>query len=299
MDRLAKIDSNSYVLTTTYRNKPDWFKINIHNGEEYKQVKKVILENKLHTVCEEARCPNRNECWNKGTATFLILGRICTRACRFCGVENGNPRQNIDADEPFRIAKAVKALKLKHAVITSVTRDDLPDGGATYFALTIQSIRKYIQDCSIEVLIPDFSGNENSIDIVLDARPDILNHNIETVPRLYPLVRAKASYERSLMILRKASRAGFITKSGLMVGLGEKREELIDAMKDLRNAGCHILTIGQYLQPKSGKMPVEHYYSPEDFNYLKAIGMEMGFRYVESGPFVRSSYNAPKHFEKL
>ncbi|MGA9407156.1 MAG: lipoyl synthase, partial [Bacteroidota bacterium] len=245
----------------------------------------------LHTVCEEARCPNMGECWNSGTATFMILGDTCTRSCGFCAVKTGRP-DFLDSDEPRRVGEAVEIMKLRHAVITSVNRDELFDGGAQIFAETIREIRRHVPACRIEVLIPDFQGSEAALDIVLDAQPDILNHNTETVPRLYKTVRPQAHYNRSLELLFRAKQKGFRTKSGMMLGLGETMEEVIDTMSDLREVECDILTLGQYLQPTKFHLPVERYVHPDEFGALKQRGMEMGFRYIESGPLVRSSYHA-------
>jgi lipoic acid synthetase len=271
--------------------KPEWLKARVPGGENYSRLKNLIDQRKLHTVCEEARCPNMGECWNAGTATFMILGDVCTRSCGFCAVKTGRP-EFLDKDEPRRVGEAVATMNLRHAVITSVNRDELFDGGAQIFADTIFEIRQRVPNCRIEVLIPDFQGSEFALNIVLDAQPDILNHNTETVPRLYRTVRPQAHYNRSLELLDRAKRRGFRTKSGLMLGLGETTEEVIDTMSDLRAVECDILTIGQYLQPTKEHLPVQRYVHPDEFNMLKERGLEMGFRYVESGPLVRSSYHA-------
>ncbi|MGA7162112.1 MAG: lipoyl synthase [Bacteroidota bacterium] len=271
--------------------KPEWLKARVPGGENYSRLKTLIDESRLHTVCEEARCPNMGECWNSGTATFMILGDTCTRSCGFCAVKTGRP-EFLDKDEPRRVGEAVEVMKLRHAVVTSVNRDELFDGGAQIFADTIREIRKRVPSCRIEVLIPDFQGSEAALDIVLDAQPDILNHNTETVPRLYKTVRPQAHYNRSLELLFRAKQKGFLTKSGLMLGLGETTEEVIDTMSDLREAGCDILTLGQYLQPTKAHLPVQRYVHPDEFRMLKQRGIEMGFRYIESGPLVRSSYHA-------
>ena len=271
--------------------KPEWLKARVPGGENYSRLKSLIDKSRLHTVCEEARCPNMGECWNSGTATFMILGDVCTRSCGFCAVKTGRP-EFLDKDEPRRVGEAVEIMKLRHAVITSVNRDELFDGGAQIFADTIREIRSRVPVCRIEVLIPDFVGSEQALNIVLDAQPDILNHNTETVPRLYKTVRPQAHYNRSLELLFRAKQKGFLTKSGLMLGLGETIEEVIDTMSDLGEVECDILTLGQYLQPTQSHLPVERYVHPEEFAMLKQRGLEMGFRYIESGPLVRSSYHA-------
>lgn len=257
-------------------------------------VRGLILTNKLHTVCQSAACPNQAECWNEGTATFMVLGNVCTRGCRFCNVPKGVP-QGLDRDEPNRVAAAVAALKLKYAVVTSVTRDDLADGGSEIFARTIQAIRSASPECRIEVLIPDFQGFEPSLRIVLDAKPDILNHNLETVPSLYSRVRPRADYRRSLELLSRARACRTVTKTGLMLGLGEEREELLAVMRDLRGVGCSILTLGQYLQPSKTHLEVEKYYHPDEFAVLRDKALALGFRHVVAGPLVRSSYHAEKY----
>lgn len=271
--------------------KPEWLKARVPGGENYAKLRNLIDARKLHTVCEEARCPNMGECWNSGTATFMILGDTCTRSCGFCAVKTGRA-EFLDRDEPHRVGEAVASMKLRHAVITSVNRDELFDGGAQIFAETIHEIRSRIPECRIEVLIPDFQGDQAALNIVLNAQPDILNHNTETVPRLYKRVRPQAHYNRSLEVLYRAKEQGFLTKSGLMLGLGESMDEVIDTMSDLREVNCDILTLGQYLQPTKEHLPVERYVHPSEFAMLKQKGIEMGFRYVESGPLVRSSYHA-------
>jgi len=260
-------------------------------------VKRLLREGALHTVCEEARCPNIGECFEAGTATFLILGDTCTRRCGFCAVASGRPLPP-DPQEPERVARTVHRLGLRHAVITSVTRDDLPDGGAAAFAHTIRRIRELCPACGIEVLIPDFRGSAQALGVVMAAAPDVLNHNVETVPRLYPQVRPGAVYPRSLEVLAraKALAPGVATKSGIMVGLGESRGELHQVMADLRAAGCDLLTIGQYLRPSPGHLPVARFYTPEEFHELQEEGLALGFRHVESGPLVRSSYHAGRAF---
>ena len=270
---------------------PEWFKVRLSTNERYAAVRRLVRERGLHTVCESAACPNRNECWNSGTATFLILGDVCTRRCGFCNVASGVPR-SVDADEPHRVADAVSSLGLRYAVITSVTRDDLPDGGADLFAETVRSVRKAVPGCRVEVLIPDLRGSEQALDRVLAAAPDILNHNIETVPSLYPVVRPGANYGRSLRLLRRARKKGAETKSGLILGLGEGREEVRSVLRDLLDAGCGILTVGQYLQPNKRSLPVARFYSPRDFDDLRREALSLGFRSVFAGPAVRSSYRA-------
>jgi len=270
---------------------PPWFKVRLSQGPDYREIRQTMDRLGLHTICEEARCPNVWECWNNRTATFLILGDICTRRCHYCAVTTGRPLE-LDREEPLRVAEAVQALGLRHAVITSVNRDELPDGGAAIFAETIRHIRRLIPTCSVEVLIPDFEGNENALGVVVAERPDILNHNIETVARLFPSIRPQGKYARSIELLDRAKRAGARTKSGLIVGMGETTEEIREVMRDLRAAHCDILTIGQYLQPSKDHLPVARFYHPDEFAALKAEGMAMGFSHVESGPLVRSSYHA-------
>jgi len=271
--------------------RPEWLKARIPSGENYARLKDLITTHKLHTVCEEARCPNMGECWNHGTATFMILGDVCTRSCGFCAVKTGKPLE-LDADEPLRVAEAVKLMRVRHAVITSVNRDELYDGGAQIFAETIRQVRALNPETKIEVLIPDFKGEEFALDIVLDAFPDILNHNTETVPRLYDVVRPQAKYERTIELLDRAKRRGFVTKTGMMLGLGETTGEVTKVMEDLRKAGCDILTLGQYLQPTKAHLAVDRFVHPDEFKMFKELGREMGFKHVESGPLVRSSYHA-------
>ncbi len=270
---------------------PPWFKVRVREGPDYRDIRRLTKELNLHTICEEARCPNVWECWNSRTATFLILGEICTRRCHYCAVTTGRPLP-LDEAEPERVAEAVRVLGLRHAVITAVNRDELPDGGARMFAETIRAIRRRLPSCTVEVLIPDFMGQYAALETVLQARPDILNHNIETVPRLFPAVRPQGQYRRSIDLLRTASSVGARTKSGLMVGLGETLDEVREVMRDLHAAGCSILSIGQYLQPTKAHWPVMRFYQPEEFRLLKEEGLALGFRHVESGPLVRSSYHA-------
>lgn len=273
--------------------KPPWIKAKAPAGENYAQVRALVNRLELHTVCQSAHCPNIGECWHSRTATFMILGNTCTRNCRFCAVSSGCP-DPVDIEEPERVARAVQALNLRHAVITSVTRDDLSDGGASIFADTILAIRRLLPGCSIEVLIPDLLGSKDALYKIVKARPEILNHNIETVSRMYPLIRPQAVYERSLELLRNAKQmdSTILTKSGIMVGVGESTEEVIQTMKDLRDVDCDILTIGQYLRPSKDHAPIDRYYTPEEFDDLQKTGIEMGFKHVESGPLVRSSYHA-------
>ena len=270
---------------------PSWFKVKIRQGPDYKDIRSTMDRLGLHTICEEARCPNVWECWNARTATFLILGDICTRRCHYCAVTTGRPSA-LDRDEPSRVAQAVQALGLRHVVITSVNRDELEDGGAEVFAETIRQIRHVLATCTIEVLIPDFEGNAKALEAVVKERPEILNHNIETVRRLFPSIRPQGKYDRSLQLLDRAKRLGARTKSGLIVGMGETVDEVREVMHDLRAADCDIMTIGQYLQPTSQHLPVDRFYHPDEFVALKEEGMALGFSHVESGPLVRSSYHA-------
>ena len=270
---------------------PSWFKVHLRLGPHYKEIRQLTDTFHLHTICEESRCPNRWECWNNRTATFLILGDICTRRCHYCSVTTGRPLPP-DGDEPQRIANTVNLLKLRHVVITSVNREDLSDGGAGLFAETIQRIREMRPACTVEVLIPDFQGNQKDVEKVLHAQPDILNHNIETVPRLFPSTRPQGKYLRSLKVLQWAKELGGRTKSGLMAGLGESEEEILQVMQDLRKVNCDMFTLGQYLRPTLQHTPVMRYYSPEEFIRLKREGLALGFLHVESGPLVRSSYHA-------
>jgi lipoic acid synthetase len=273
--------------------KPDWLRIKLTTDGNYAEIKNMMRNKTLHTVCEEARCPNIYECWSNRTATFMILGDICTRACRFCAVKTGMPTE-LDLQEPERVAEAAEQMGLMHCVVTSVARDDLADGGASIFAATISAIRKRLPFCRVEVLIPDFMGNWDALQVVMDANPDILNHNIETVARLSDRVRAKAKYKRSLELLRRAKemKPKIPTKSSIMLGVGEQYDEIIQAMDDLRAVDCNILTLGQYLQPTPKHMPIERYVHPDEFAQLKIEGKNRGFRHVESGPLVRSSYHA-------
>ena len=279
--------------------KPEWLKARAPVGENYHNLKKLARDLNLHTVCESAHCPNIGECWNHRTATFMMLGNLCTRRCGFCAVPKGRP-DAIDFDEPRRVAEAVAALELKFAVITSVNRDDDILGGARAFAMVIDEIRKQAPGCQVEVLIPDFQGREDAIRIVVDAHPEILNHNTESVPRLYRAVRSGARYERTLRLLEfsKQIDSTVVTKSGVMVGLGEEMHELLDVYRDLANAGTDVLTIGQYLRPSKDHLPMARYYTPEEFAFMKEEALRMGFRHVESGPLVRSSYHAHEQDRK-
>lgn len=270
---------------------PSWFKVRFRQGPDYQDIRRIMDGLGLHTICEEARCPNVWECWNNRTATFLILGDICTRRCHYCAVTTGRP-MDVDREEPIRVADAVRALGLRHAVITSVNRDELPDGGASIFAETIREIRRRIPTCAVEVLIPDFEGNDAALASVVAEQPDILNHNIETVRRLFPSIRPQGKYARSIELLDRAKQMGARTKSGVIVGMGETVEEVREVLRDLRAVGCEILTVGQYLQPTRAHLPVARFYDPAEFAALKEEGLALGFSHVESGPLVRSSYHA-------
>ena len=282
------------VPPPTAHPRPPWLRVKFFGGSNYQELKRIMRTLDLHTVCESARCPNMGECWEHRTATFMILGNICTRACGFCAVPSGRPLGPPDADEPRRVAEAVEKMGLRYAVVTSVNRDDQPDGGASIFARTIQQIRRRVPGCKVEVLIPDFRGVWSALDTVVAARPDVLNHNTETVPRLYRRVRKGAVYERSLELLRraKALAPAMPTKTGLMLGLGEAREEVLAAMEDLVAQGTEILTLGQYLQPTREHLPVVRFVHPDEFAEYKRLGEAMGFKHVEAGPLVRSSYHA-------
>jgi lipoyl synthase len=273
--------------------KPPWLKVRAPGSPNYLRLKTLMRDLGLHTVCEEARCPNIGECWHHGTATFMILGDVCTRACTYCAVAHGRPSE-VDRAEPERVANAIDAMGLSYVVITSVDRDDLDDGGASIFAETIRQTRSRLPECRIEVLIPDFQGNDAALRAVLDAAPDVLNHNTETVPRLYRMVRSGGRYARTLEVLDRSHRyaPNIPTKTGLMVGLGEEFDELVSTFKDLRDADCRILTIGQYLRPTESHAPMVRYYHPDEFANLKGIALDLGFVHVESGPLVRSSYHA-------
>jgi len=280
--------------------RPPWIKVRAASGETYERIRRTMRSKELHTVCEEARCPNMAECWGGGTATFLMMGDVCTRSCGFCDITTGRP-DALDWLEPERVARAVQSMNLRHAVITSVNRDERADGGAPIFAMVIGRIRELQPGCSVEVLIPDFKGSVENLKIVMDARPEILNHNVETVPRLFKQVQPQDRYEWAWAILENAKRLDpeVLTKSGLMLGLGETMDEVREVMRDLRSWGVEILTIGQYLQPSRTHLPIERYYTPEEFDELKHFGEEIGFRWVESGPLVRSSYHAEEQVRAL
>jgi lipoyl synthase len=274
--------------------KPDWLRVKLPTGENYRKVAGIVGEHKLHTICQSGNCPNMGECWGAGTATFMILGNVCTRSCGFCSVATGRP-DAVDPFEPARVARSVELMGLKHCVITSVDRDDLKDGGSDIWARTIRAIRRRTPSTTMETLIPDFQGKWENLALVTEAAPDILSHNLETVRRLTKQVRVQAKYDRSLEVLMRAKRAGLRTKSGIMLGLGESDQEVEESMDDLRSVVVDILTLGQYLQPTKAHLPVQEFIHPDRFARFKVIGMEKGFRYVESGPLVRSSYHAEKH----
>ena len=275
--------------------KPKWLRVKLPTGENYKNVRGLVDKYKLHTICESGHCPNMGECWGAGTATFMILGNICTRSCGFCNVATGRP-ETVDWEEPEKVARSVKLMKVKHAVLTSVDRDDLADGGSIIWAETVKAIRRISPQTTMETLIPDFKGELHNVNRIIEANPEIVSHNMETVRRLTRKVRIQAQFDRSLMVLKYLKDNGIHrTKSGIMLGFGETKEEVVDAMKDLREADVDILTLGQYLQPTPKHLPVVEFITPEVFEELKEIGLEMGFRYVESGPLVRSSYHAEKH----
>jgi lipoic acid synthetase len=274
--------------------RPEWLKVKLPTGDNYSDVRNLMREKKLNTVCEEAKCPNIAECWNHRTATFMILGDTCTRSCGFCNVKLGLPTE-LDLEEPRRVVDAIKQLDLRHAVITSVNRDELDDGGATIFKECVRLLREEKPDCTVEILIPDFKGEEKAFEIIIQYPPDILNHNLETVKRLYHAVRPQAKYERSLNLINWFKKRGLKTKSGIMVGIGESTNEVLELMKDLHSHGCDILTIGQYLQPTKQHLPVDRFVTPEEFRMYKEEGLKMGFKIVESSPLVRSSYHADQH----
>lgn len=274
--------------------KPDWLKIKLPKGTNYKTVKSIIARHNLHTICTSGKCPNMGECWAAGTATLMILGDICTRSCKFCATNTGKPLP-VDSNEPQSVADSIKLMGLKHAVITSVDRDDLPDKGAGHWKTTIELIKEINPETTMEVLIPDFDGEPELIQLVIDARPNIISHNLETVRRLTPLVRSRAKYELSLEVIKAISGAGVVSKSGIMVGLGENFNEVVETMDDLLAVGCKVFTIGQYLQPTRSHLPVEEYVHPDTFAEYRRIGLEKGFKDVESAPLVRSSYHAEKH----
>ncbi len=282
-----------FLMSQSMQRKPEWLKLRFSVDAQFSTVRQLLARKGLHTVCRSAKCPNLQECWSRGTATFLLLGNVCTRSCRFCAVGKDSRPGNPDAKEPQKIAEAIGEMALRHVVLTSVNRDDLPDGGAGHWVDTLQSIRMHNPEVTVECLIPDFLGNEAALDLVLTAAPDVLNHNIETVPRLYPKVRPEADYSTSLRLLRRAAdRFGLIAKSGMMVGMGETGDEVLRSLQDLREHGCDIVTIGQYLQPTAEHLQVERYVTPDEFKQYEERAIAMGFRHVLSGPFVRSSYHA-------
>ncbi len=278
--------------------KPDWLKVSLRTQVEHRKTHRFLSRNGLHTICEEAACPNQTECWNRGVATFLILGQNCTRSCRFCNVATKS-NLFVDSEEPQKIAETVKKMALSHVVITSVTRDDISDGGSKHWLKTLESVKKLCQNTTIEALIPDFGGSHSQIETVLNGTPDILGHNLETVPRLYQKIRPQADYRRSLDVLKFSANLGFVAKTGMMVGLGESEEEIIQVMKDAFAAGCKIFTIGQYLQPSKNHLPICRFVHPDEFVRYKKNGLAMGFSVVESGPLVRSSYGADWQFQQL
>lgn len=275
--------------------RPDWLRVKLPTGKTFREVANIIRDYKLNTVCAEARCPNMGECWGNGTATFMILGDVCTRSCGFCAIKTGRPLQGLDWDEPNRVANAAKLMNLRHVVITSVNRDERKDGGAPIFYDTLKRLREEIPGVTVEVLIPDFRGVWEALQTVIDARPEVMNHNLETVPSMYRMVRPQAKYERSLELLRRCKDQGLRTKTGIMVGLGEKKEEVYDLMDDVVKAGVNVLTIGQYMQPTKMHLPVKEWVHPDVFAEYKRIGEAKGIEHVESGPLVRSSYHAERH----
>lgn len=285
-------------IVSERKRKPAWLKIQLPNTSDYNWMNKTIRDHKLHTICTSGKCPNSAECWGNGTATFMILGDICTRSCKFCNVKTGKP-DAVDLKEPFRIARSIQIMKLKHAVITSVDRDDLEDGGAGVWAETIRKVKEMNPGITQEVLIPDFNGLKHLIQQVIDAKPEVVSHNLETVRRLTPQIRSKAKYDLSLKVLQYIASTGVVPKSGIMVGLGEKPEEVLETMDDLIAAGVKVLTIGQYLQPSPKHLEVVEYVTPEQFAIYEKEGLKRGFKYVESGPLVRSSYHAEKHINAL
>lgn len=291
---------NPAEIDTTPKRRPPWIRVQLERGKNYSETKDLVHAKALHTVCQEAMCPNQGECWGSGTATFMILGDVCTRACKFCDVKHGRP-QSLDWDEPERVAQAVREMGLEHAVITSVNRDERPDGGAPIFAHLIRRIRQLQPGCTVEVLIPDFQGSLEALKMVMDARPDVLNHNVETVPQLFEDVQtqSKYAYSRATLVNAKKLAPGVLTKSGLMVGLGETMPQIKNTMRDLRSWEVDILTIGQYLQPSRRHYPIMRYYRPEEFSALKEYGLEIGFKWVESAPLVRSSYRAGESVKEL
>ena len=281
-------------LTTGRVPKPKWLRVKLPTGENYKMVRGLVTEHKLHTICESGNCPNMGECWGEGTATFMILGNICTRSCGFCAVATGRPF-NVDPHEPEHVAESIYLMKVKHAVITSVDRDDLPDGGSEIWVQTVEAVRRKAPGVTMETLIPDFAGKWENLQRIIDVAPEIVSHNLETVRRLTKQVRIQAKYDRSLEVLRRLKQGGMRTKSGVMLGLGESHQEVLETMEDLRSVGLDVITLGQYLQPTPKHLPVAEFITPERFAEYETLGKQMGFRHVESGPLVRSSYHAEKH----
>ncbi len=294
-DRILDNQGRDYVK----RRKPDWLRAKLPGGPGYQRLRAIIDEHSLHTVCESARCPNMGECWSRGTATIMILGDVCTRSCGFCHIQTGRP-ETLDVDEPRRVGEAVALMRLGHIVVTSVNRDELPDGGADIWAQTVRAIRQASPQTSVEVLIPDFCGDWDALGAVVDTEPDILNHNMETVRRLYSVVRPQAKYERSIELLRRAKGQGLTTKTGIMVGIGETDDEVVQLMHDVQDgSGCDVLTVGQYLQPTRDHLPISRWVTPQQFARFKALGESIGFGHVESGPLVRSSYHAEEQVVSL
>ncbi len=285
------------AIKETKERKPPWLKVKLTLNEDFARVSKAVKEHSLHTICQSGNCPNIGDCWGVGTATFMILGNVCTRSCGFCAVLTGRPLA-VDWDEPWRVAKAVKLMNVKHCVITSVDRDELKDLGSRVWAATVRAVRSLNPETTLETLIPDFKGDTRALDEIIAVRPEVVSHNMETVKRLHPIVRPQAKYERSLFVIKYLKEHGIRTKSGFMLGLGETKEEVIELMEDLRKHGCDVLTIGQYLRPTPRHLPVERYVPPEEFEYYREIGLKMGFDMVESAPLVRSSYRAEKHVGK-
>lgn len=293
-NHMISTQENALTETAKFRKKPDWLRVKLPTGKEYAEVRKLVSEHKLHTICESGNCPNMGECWGAGTATFMILGNICTRSCGFCAVATGRPLP-ADVNEPQRVANSVRLMKVKHCVITSVDRDDLKDGGSIIWQETINEVRRQSPETTMETLIPDFQGKWENLQRIIDVAPEIVSHNLETVRRLTKQVRIQAKYDRSLEVLKRLKEGGIKTKSGVMLGLGETETEVLETMDDLRAVGLDILTLGQYLQPTTKHLPVVEYIKPEVFEKYKKIGLDKGFRFVESGPLVRSSYHAEKH----
>ena len=285
---LSELNSNNF------KKKPKWLRVKLPTGKNYKRVRKLVSDNNLHTICESGNCPNMGECWGEGTATFMILGNICTRSCGFCAVATGRPLP-VDWDEPEKVAESVRLMEVKHCVITSVDRDELPDGGSLIWVETVKAVRRKSPGTTMETLIPDFKGIKEQVQRIIDVAPEIVSHNIETVNRLTRQVRIQAKYDRSLAVLSQLKKGGMRTKSGIMLGLGETEDEVLETMDDLRSVGVDIMTIGQYLQPTPKHLPVKEFISPEKFSFYKKIGLSKGFRFVESSPLVRSSYRAEKH----